>query len=159
MKKGRKETSYHKLQVNSLKQAGFTVEAAFVVSFLCFLLAAFLQVVLYLHDVSVMVSCTYEAAQKAAVLKETGQKAKEAYAEELIYELLNEKCLACSEYQAEAHAAGGEVQIRVKGSAGVFGGIGMEVQKQAASINPVDYLRNVKKGERLWKKAEEKAEK
>ena len=79
-----------------VKKGSFTVEASLVVPFLCFLLAVFLQTILYLHDISIFSAAAYEAAQKGAALKNCSQVEREDYAKETAEKLLENRRMACS---------------------------------------------------------------
>lgn len=132
-------------------RASVTVEASLVVPFLCLLLAVLLQVIFYLHDVSIFASTAYEAAQKAADLEGASQKEKQDYAKEQAQVLLQGKRLACSAYQVEAKATSKKVLVYINGNSGFLRGVSIEVQKEVTCENPVEYLRNWKKLNGLWK--------
>lgn len=133
-------------------RGSFTVEASFILPFICFLLAVLLQTILYLHDTSVFASAAYEAAQKAAELKDTKTKERAAFAREQALMLLEKKRLACKELEVEAWASTGKVQVCIRGYTGFFGGISLEAKKEVLYTNPVEYLRNIKKAKNLWNK-------
>ncbi len=134
------------------RRGSFTVEASFILPFVCFLLAVLLQAILYLHDASVFASTAYEAAQKAAELKDTSAKERAAFAREQAFLLLDKKRLACKGCEVEASATSGRVQVCIRGSTGFFGGLSLEAKKEVLYTNPVDFLRSIKKTKNLWEK-------
>lgn len=127
------------------RRASFTVEASLVFPFLCFLLAVFIQSILYLHDTSVFAAAAYEAAQKCAELKNTGQKDMEAYGAKAVEQILEKKRAACSEYHVKIQVSKTKVRVRVEGSTNFLQGQFFYTEKEALRINPVDHLRTVKK--------------
>lgn len=134
------------------KDGSFTIEASMVMPFLCFLLAVLVQLVLYLHDVSMFVSAAYEAAQKGAELEDYSREAKEAYAQKLAVMLLENQRLAFPEYEAEALEEDGKMQIIIRGNSEWFEYSFIEVQKEATCVNGVTYLRTMKKMTTAWDK-------
>lgn len=131
--------------MNQRKRASFTVEASLIFPFACFLLAVFLQGILYLHDTSVFAAAAYETAQKCAELKNTGQKEMEAYGMEAAGQILEKKRLACSEYRVKVQVSKTKVQVRIEGSTHFLQGQSFYTEKEVLRINPIVYLRNVKK--------------
>lgn len=134
------------------KDGSFTVEASMVMPFLCFLLAVLVQLVLYLHDVSVFVSAAYEAAQKGAELEHYSREAREVYVQNLAVMLLDNQRLAFSEYEAEALESDGKIQIIIRGNSEWFEHSSIDVQKEASCVNGVTYLRTMKKMTTAWDK-------
>lgn len=145
------EKEWTKINVRDKYRGSFTVEASLILPFLCFLLAVLLQTALYLHDVSIFVSAAYEAASKGAELKYADKGQREAFAQEQAGKLLTGKCLACRVSSIEAHAASDRVQVKLTGSTGFLGGLTLEAEKEALCINPVDFLKNVEKGRRIFR--------
>ncbi len=131
------------------KKGSFTVEASLIFPFICFLLAVFVQTVLYLHDTSIFVSAAYEAAQKSAAWRNSSQREMELFAEKEVKALLENRRLACSSYRVEAQVTAEKVQVRIEGSTDFLQGISFSAEKEALRINPVDSLRMRKKIEDL----------
>ena len=132
-----------------VKKGSFTVEASLVVPFLCFLLAVFLQTILYLHDISIFSAAAYEAAQKGAALKNCSQVEREDYAKETAEKLLENRRMACSIYAVTVQADFRCVCVTICGNTGFLHGMEWTVKKEAVCVNAVDYLRNRKIREKI----------
>lgn len=130
-------------------RGSYTVEAALLIPLLTGVIFMFLILSLYMHDRSVLAACAAELAGKGALKKYETEEHLENWLTGQAEGLADGKLLLLKLTAVSAEVTQNSITVFYEGSSPLLGGLKTREEETARRLNPVNYMRNCRRLEKL----------